>query len=76
MGQRLAIFASYHREGMVDSYKLKVLEGIRPYVSGLVAVCNGTVNDAGYRKLCRIADEVIVRDNVGYDAGAYKDVLL
>lgn len=74
--QRLAVFASYHCEGKIEPYKVKILEGLRPYVEGLVAVCNGTVDDAGYRMLRGIADEVIIRDNAGYDAGAYKDALL
>ena len=74
--KRLAIFASYHGGGIVDSYKVKILEGIRPYAAGLAVVCNGVVNDEGYRILNGIADEILVRENVGYDAGAYKDTLL
>lgn len=74
--RRLAVFASYHREGMIDPYKVKILEGIRPYAARLIVVCNGIMKEEGQRILSGVADEVIVRNNEGYDAGAYKDVLL
>lgn len=74
--KRLGIFALYDDEGEVEPYVVRVLEGIKPYVVHLVAVCNGMINDRGYRVLEKFTDEIIIRDNLGYDAGAYKDTIL
>lgn len=72
--KRIVIFAFYDADGIADSYIGKLLSGIRPYADWLIAVCNGGVN-AGQEYIEAYADEVVVRENRGYDAGAYKDVI-
>lgn len=73
--KRIAIFVFYDAEGVADSYIADLLSGIRPYVERIVAVCNGSIN-LGKENIDDYSDEVIVRPNEGYDAGAYKDVIL
>ncbi len=73
--KRIAVFIFYDMEGIVDSYISALLSGIRPYIDRLVAVCNGNVC-SGEKNIQDYADEMIIRPNKGYDAGAYKDVLM
>lgn len=73
--KRLVIFMFYDPEGIVDSYISDLLKGIRPYADYLLAVSNGGINQ-GISYIESYADEVIIRSNQGYDAGAYKDVIL
>lgn len=65
----------YDLEGIVDSYIDSLLKGIRPYADQLLVVSNVDIN-CGNRYIENYADRVIVRSNKGYDAGAYKDVIL
>lgn len=73
--KRIAVFVFYDMEGIVDSYISALLSGIRPYIDRLVAVCNGSVC-SGEKNIQDYADEMIIRPNRGYDAGAYKDTLM
>lgn len=74
--KRAAIYAIYDKEGIVEPYVVQIMEQIRPYVMKLVVVCNGILTEEGRQALEGTADEIIVRDNIGYDAGAYKDAIL
>lgn len=72
--KRIVIFAFYDADGIVDSYIGRLLSGMRPYADWLIVVCNGGIN-SGRGYIEEYADEVIMRENRGYDAGAYKDVI-
>ena len=72
--KRIAIFVFYDPQGIVDSYIGCLLSGIRFYIDRLIVVCNG-VMISGEKYIQDYADEVIIRPNKGYDAGAYKDVI-
>lgn len=73
--KRIVIFTFYDPDGIVDSYIGRLLSGIRPYADMLIAVCNCGIN-AGREYIAGCADEIIMRENKGYDAGAYKDVII
>lgn len=72
---RLGIFCFFDQEGIVDNYIEFLLKDLCCCLSSLIIVVNGKVNDQGKIVLERYADELYVRDNKGYDGGAYKDVL-
>ncbi len=73
--KRIAIFVFYDPQGIVDSYIGCLLSGIRPYIDRLIVVSNGAMI-SGEKYIQDYADEVVIRPNEGYDAGAYKDVIM
>ncbi|MCI1643004.1 MAG: rhamnan synthesis F family protein [Bifidobacterium crudilactis] len=72
---RLGIFFFYDSQGVVDDYVLTLLDGFQPYFDELTIVCNGKLNAAGKEKFARYTRKIIVRENKGLDAWAYKTAL-
>lgn len=73
---RLCIFSIYDSDGQIDEYIYYWLKELKTIADEIIVVSNGRVREADCRKLESWAKEVVVRENVGYDAGAYKDVLV
>lgn len=69
---RYAVFVFYDKSGIVDEYNYVFLEELKKYVSKLLIICNGNVNEEGRKGLQQFADEMIVRPNKGFDVTAYK----
>lgn len=72
----LGVFVFYDKEGIVDRYVVFFLNSLKEITDRLVIVVNGAVNAEGCEKLRQISDDIIYRDNIGYDAGGYRDALL
>ncbi|MBQ8197893.1 MAG: hypothetical protein IJZ76_00495 [Lachnospiraceae bacterium] len=72
---RLGIYVVYDREKNVHSYIENVLEELKKYVTSLIVVCNFDKIEKGLEYIQPYADQIVYRENRGYDAGAYKDVL-
>lgn len=72
---RLGIFFFYDRQGIVDDYVYKLLDGFKPFFDELTIVCNGKLSRMGRSKLEPYAEHIIVRENKGLDAWAYKTAL-
>ena len=45
-------------------------------LDSLLIVCNGYVNKEGIQKLNKYSSNVYIRENIGFDAGAYKYILI
>ncbi len=73
---RLGIFSFYDREGSVDEYVEYLLRDLKNCLSRLIIVINGEVSQQGKRKLEKYSKEVLLRENKGFDAGAYKEVFV
>ena len=73
--KRMGIFVFYDAMGVVDGYVEHLLESMQNEVQKLVVVVNGAIVGSSYQKLKKKSYEVYIRDNVGYDAGAYKDAV-
>jgi len=69
---RLVIYALWDRRGEVDDYVLFALNALRPHAARIVLVANGTLSREARAKLDPLTDDVLVRDNVGFDIGAHK----
>lgn len=72
--KRTGIFCIYTPTGELDTAITITLKDLRKSVSYLIIVVNGDLN-----RNCDLsvyADEVVMRENVGLDVGAYKDVIL
>ena len=72
---RLGIFFFYDQDGIVDSYVKYLLDGIKNSLDRLVIVCNSKLSTEGYRIFSQFTSELIVRENVGLDVGAYKEAM-
>lgn len=72
---RLGIYVIFDKEGIIDNYILDVLEVIKKELTELVVVCNGVYQAEQLAKLTEYAEYIYVRENIGFDAGAFKDAI-
>ena len=73
--RRIAIYLFFDEAGVVDPYVTVALRAFREHVDRLVVVSNGRPDSAGLRELRAVADDVLVRDNVGFDVWGYKEAI-
>lgn len=73
---RIGIFCFYDKDGIVDGYIEFLLKELCCCLRTLVVVINGSITDEGKVILEKYADELYIRDNKGFDGGAYKDVIV
>ena len=73
--KRLGIYFFYDKDGIVDDYIPFYLLHLRNYCSEVCVVVNGVLTEAGKRKLESCCSKLIVRENIGFDAWAYKEAL-
>ncbi len=71
--KRVLTFLLYDPQGVCDESTLYTLRGFRPFVDHLLVVSNGELQADSRTKVAEIADELLERDNKGYDVGAYRD---
>lgn len=72
--RRTGIFCLFTPSGEIDSTLLHTIEAMKEIVGYFIIVVNGNLNSSD--ELRNYADEVVVRENTGFDIGAYKDVIL
>ncbi len=73
--KRLCIYVTYDSENIIDEYVEYMLREMRKAVHTLILVCNYKCDDCRVDKVQSYVDNMFCRENLGYDAGAYKDVL-
>ena len=73
---RLFILSIFDKNGIVDDYVFCVINFIRAHVRKIIVVINGVINSYYSERLNEVADIVLVRENKGFDAGAYHHVLV
>lgn len=76
MKKRMAIFVFYDKDNIVDEYVYFLLAEIKKVVSYLTVVCNGNISEKDHWRMREFAEDVFERENIGFDAGAIKDVIL
>lgn len=74
--RRLGIFSFYDNDGIVDSYIEFLLDEMLTVVDKLIVTVNGQVNEQGKGILQRYTEDLLIRENRGFDAGAYRDVIV
>lgn len=70
--RRYAVYVFYDRDGIADEYNFYFLSELKKEVEHLLVICNGGVTEEGKRRFEAIADEVLLRENEGFDITAYK----
>lgn len=73
--RRLVIYAVWDRRGEIDDYVPYALRGLREEAARILVVVNGPLSEGGRQKLDAVADEVLVRENSGFDIGAHKHAI-
>lgn len=73
--KRFGIFFFYDKDGVVDDYVDTMVLDMRKNLDELCIVVNGALNQAGREKFESWSDRLIVRENEGLDAWAYKTAL-
>lgn len=73
--KRLCIYVTYDSENIVDDYISYMLQELRAMVDCLVVVCNYRYIAKGIENVEPYADRIIYRENAGFDAGAYQEIL-
>lgn len=76
MIKRLGIFCFYDKDGIVDEYIDYLLEEFTSCLCRLIIVINGNVSQLGMNVLKKYSSEIVIRKNEGFDAGAYKHILI
>lgn len=71
-GRRLLIYVVYDPRGDVEEYIPYALRHLRDQCHRIVTVVNGELTPPGRERLEAVADDVIVRENVGFDIWGYK----
>lgn len=74
--RRLGIFCFYDEEGIVDNYVEFLIKNLKVVLTKLIIVVNGTINQRGKEIFQKYAEQVIIRENIGYDLGAYREVIV
>lgn len=73
--RRLVIYAVWDRRGGIEDFIPYALSRLRPHAERIVVVVNGSLASAGRAKLADVCDEVLVRQNRGYDIWAHKHAI-
>lgn len=73
--KRLCIYVTYNKENKIKEYMGYMLKAIRGHVDRLYVICNYPEIKEGMEYIEPYADGIFFRENKGFDAGAYKDML-
>lgn len=73
---RLGIVVLYDANGILDRYVEFLLSSLQSEIQQYIIVINGYMNDESMERLKRYTGKIYVRENMGFDAGAYRDVFL
>ena len=71
--KRVAIYFFYDKDGVVDRYVNYFLEDFKQNLDRLIVVCNGKLTPEGREEFSKYTNEIIVRENKGFDVWAYKE---
>lgn len=71
-GRRLLIYVIYDIRGDVEEYIPYALTRLREHCARILIVVNGALSEIGRSRLAPLSDEIVVRENRGFDIWGYK----
>lgn len=74
--RRLAICMCYDKDGIIDDYIPYLLKDLKENLTRLVVVVNGKLTADGRKRLEALTHDLLVRENEGFDAGAWKEAMI
>ena len=75
MKRRIVILSLYDPEGIVDEYVFYLIKSFHLISSRIVVVSNSIISMEQQSKIREYTDDIVIRENIGYDGGAYKYVI-
>ena len=72
---RLAIFFFYDKDGTVREFVTYYLRCLHNVAQKVFVVINGEVTGESMEKLEAVSDEILIRENIGFDVWAYKEAI-
>lgn len=75
MSKRAFILLHYNKNHSLSQYVLQLLKQIKPHAAKLVFVSNTPIDDHLKGSLSGLSADIIIRENKGYDFGAWKDAI-
>src|ERR1700680_4354770 len=73
--KRLAIAFFYDKDGVVDDYMLLLVAELGNFVDKTVFISNGVLTQESEIRLKGVVQDILVRENEGFDVWAYKVAL-
>lgn len=70
------LFAHWSSSADVKSYVYTYLDGIKEIATDIFFISNSSISECSKNKLQESGVKVVIRDNKGYDFGAWKDQIL
>jgi rhamnosyltransferase len=74
--KRILFFVHYNKYNDLADYVIYLLDNIKQIFSRIVFISNSNLNDQQKFKLTGLYNSLIIRENKGFDFGAWKDALL
>lgn len=72
--KRVCVFCFYNEKGIIEQYVCDLLQQLKEVSQRIIIVSNGSIEVEETKKLREYSNEIIQRENIGLDIGAYKDV--
>lgn len=73
---RLAIVALFNKYGIIDDYIFTYIKELMKICKDIIIAINGNCENGYISRLENMGCRLYIRENIGYDGGAYKDVFL
>ena len=73
--KRIALYSFFDSEGIVDDYVIQQLNSFRAFFDEIQVVVNGLLKEESKTKLNNIVDEILIRENEGFDAWGYRTLI-
>ncbi|MDR0527241.1 MAG: hypothetical protein LBG79_05450 [Spirochaetaceae bacterium] len=74
--KRILFFVHYNKYNGLSDYVVYLLEHIKHIYSRVVFISNSPLSAEQQKKIAPFYDDIILRENKGFDFGAWKDALL
>lgn len=75
MNNRLVIYFFFDPQGIVDDYNLVLLRDMMKNCRDLLVVSNGKLSAEGKKKFEELTDQILERENKGFDVWAYREAM-
>lgn len=73
---RILYFVHYHKYGGLSDHVIYLLKNVRVLYARIVVILNSPLSETQRDKLSEFCDEILLRENKGFDFGAWKDAIL
>jgi rhamnosyltransferase len=73
---RILFFVHYNKYNDVAGYVIYLLKNVRDIFNRIIFISNSFIDDSNYKLIISLCDKIMLRKNIGFDFGAWKDALL